>query len=160
MTETAAEKGQRGKGNEPMPQAGEPTASEATRARDARARDEEIVTDGDDTPADDAPAEGLEALVDLWIDEAKATLERLWRWLSGDRSVLREHPSDIVTLVEYWWRAPMAGASKFLRGLQRADAALIAAPGVAFFTAGRWLWERPLRRTCFFLLAFIVWRFH
>lgn len=159
MTETVAEKGQWAKGNESMPEAGEPTASEATRARDARARDEEIVTDGGDIPPVEAAAEGLEGLLDLWIDEAKATLERLWRWMSGDRSVLREHPADLVALVEYWWRAPMAGSSGFLRFLQRLDAALFAAPGVAFFTAARWLWERPLRRTCFFLLALIVWRF-
>lgn len=159
MTETVAEKGQKSKGNEPMPQAGEPTASEATRARDARARDEEIVTDRDDTADDAAPAEGVEALLDLWMDEAKATAARIWAWLAGDRGLLREHPAPLADLLPYWLRAPMAGNSTFLRWVQRIDGFTV---GLFFTSSGyswAWIGQKPLRRYCFLLLAFIVWRF-
>lgn len=159
MTEIVDEEEQSSKGNEPVPFEHEPHRDAGARAGDARARDEQIVTDGDDEPPPDADLFDLEALVNLWADEAKATAHRLWAWFSGDRGLGREHPGSPVDLGTYWWRAPMAGRSQALRWVQRIDGFLVAAPGVSALTALRWLWERPLRRYTSFLLAFITWRY-
>jgi hypothetical protein len=159
VTGTAEMNGQSGKGIDPVPFEDAAHRDAGARAGDARARDEQIVTDGDDEPPPPADLFDVEALINLWADQAKATSARIWAWFSGDRGVGREHPGSPVDLFTYWWRAPMAGSSQALRWVQRIDALMVAAPGVAGFTAFRWLWERPLRRYLFILLAFITWRY-
>jgi hypothetical protein len=159
VTEIVDEEEQSSKGNGPVPFEPAVHRDAGARAGDARARDEQIVTDGDDEPPPDADLFDLEALINLWADQAKATSERIWAWLTGDRGVLSEHPASPADLFAYWWHAPMAGKSSGLRWVQRIDALLVAAPGAAGFRAAGWLWERPLRRYLFILLAFITWRY-
>ena len=159
MTYIEVEKGQSGKGIEAMPEGEGSNASEGRDTRDARARDDLIVTDGDESCDEDAPRSALEDLIDLWMDHGKATLHKLWRWFAKDTGLGKEHPAALADLFAYWWRAPMAGDSTFLRWVQRIDGFTI---GLFFALSGRawaWLGERPLRRSCFLLLLFIVWRF-
>lgn len=159
MTEVVVEKEQKSKSNGPLPEAGEAHRVGGARAGDARARDARSVTDSDDETGEGDTPTGVEEHVNRWVDEAKATLERLWSWLSRERGLLTEHPAALLDLAIYWWRAPMAGASGLLRFLQRADGFTAG----LFFTltgyAWAWLGQRPLRRYCFLLLALIVWRF-
>lgn len=163
MTDAVPEKGQRGKGNGPMPEAGDPHRVADARARDARARDDDIVTDSDDREADTGPDEDsetdLETLINLWVDEAKATAERLWGWLSRERGLLSEHPASLADLAVYWWRSPMSGGAGAWRFLQRLHGFTF---GLFFtFTGYAWAWlgQRPLRSLTFLILFTIVWRF-
>jgi hypothetical protein len=159
VTYIEVEKEQSSKGNEAMPLGEESNASEGRDARDARARGDAIVTDGDESCAENTPSTLLERLIDLWIDHGKTTLHKLWRWFAKDTGLGQEHPAPLAELFAYWWRAPMAGDSTFLRWVQRIDGFTI---GLFFALTGRawaWLGERPLRRSCFLLLLFIVWRF-
>ncbi len=155
MTYVSLEKEQRGKGIDEVPEEDAAYRDAGARAGDARARDDEIVTDG----YDETEGHALEDLVDLWVDEGKATLHRLWAWLTGDRGLLREHPSDVAELATYWVRAPMAGNSTGLRWVQRVHGFTIGAAGTLLGYSFAWLSQRPLRSVCFLLLAFIVWRF-
>jgi hypothetical protein len=158
VTETVSEKKQKGKGNGPMPEVGEVHRDAGARARVARARADDIVTDSDTPAEDDKAGTGLEALVNLWVDEAKATAARLWGWLSRERGLLSEHPASLADLCTYWWRAPMAGSAGVWRFLQRLHGFTFG----LFFTctgyAWAWLGQRPLRSLCFLLLSTIVWR--
>jgi hypothetical protein len=159
VTYVEVEKGQSGKGIDEMPLGEEPYRDAGARAGGARARDEEIVTDGDD---ESEAADGqfdLEGVVDLWVDEGKKTLWRLWSWLTGDRGLLREHPADIADLATYWVRSPMAGNSSGLRWVQRIHGFTFGLIGTAVGYAFAWLCQRPLRTICFLLLSFIVWRY-
>jgi hypothetical protein len=163
VTETRFEKEAKSKGNGPMPDPQEPHRVADARARDARARDDDIVTDSDSHPDDETPDEDtgttLETLVNLWVDEAKATLERLWSWLSREKGLLSEHPASLADLAAYWWRAPMAGDAGVWRFLQRLHGFTF---GLFFtFTGYAWAWlgQRPLRSLTFLILFTIVWRF-
>lgn len=163
MTDVPFEKEQRGKGNGPMPEVHEPHRVADARARDARARDDDIVTDSNDqdagTGTTDAPSSDLESLVNLWVDEAKTTLERLWGWLSRERGLLSEHPASLADLAAYWWRSPMAGDAGVWRFLQRLHGFTF---GLFFTVTGyawAWLGQRPLRSLTFLILFTIVWRF-
>jgi hypothetical protein len=163
VTEIVSVESAKSKGNEPLLEPGEPHRVAGARTRDARARDDVIVTDSDpdsaETDADDTPDGGLEALVNLWVDEAKATLERLWGWLSRERGLLAEHPAALADLFAYWWRSPMAGDSGAWRFLQRIHGFTF---GLFFtFTGYAWAWlgQRPLRSLTFLVLFTIVWRF-
>lgn len=163
MTDTAFEERAKGKGNDPMPEAGEPHRVADARARDARARDEEIVTHSDDQEpdeaADDEAGTDLETLINLWVDEAKATAARLYGWLSRERGLLSEHPASLADLAAYWWRSPMSGGAGVWRFLQRLHGFTFG----LFFTftgyACAWLGQRPLRSLTFLILFTIVWRF-
>lgn len=159
MTYVDLQEGQSGKGNGSMPEADEAHRDAGARAGDARARDDQIVTNSDDETGGHAQQALLEDLIDRWVDEGKRTLNRLWAWLTGDRGLLSEHPASIADLAVYWVRAPLAGASTFLRWVQRIDGFVLGGFGTITGYAWAWLWQRPLRRYCFLLLALIVWRY-
>lgn len=163
MTETVAGGSAKSKGNTSMPEAHGPHRVADARARDARARDDDIVTDSNPEDAaaslEDPPSAGLETLVNMWVDEAQATLQHLWGWLSRERGLLSEHPASLADLTAYWWRSPMAGDSGAWRFLQRIHGFTF---GLFFtFTGYAWAWlgQRPLRSLTFLVLFTIVWRF-
>lgn len=122
-------------------------------------RPQEMVPARDAPTAAAAAPEGDQGVIDIWVDSARDTWQRLSEWFTRDSGFGREHPADLTDLFSYWWAAPMAGAMTFLRWLQRVDGLTFGLFGTFTGYAWAWLWQRPLRRVCLLLFLFVIWRF-
>lgn len=152
------------KGNGPLLEEEAPYAAEAGARTGPQARARDSVTEGDDwrdEPDDDADDfSAVDEVVELWIEQAKATFGKLGNWPGRNSGFKAEHPASTYDLLAYAKRAPMAGGAPFFRGLQRAHCFLVAIPASWFLYALAWLLQRPLRSICFVIFAVIVWRLH
>jgi hypothetical protein len=130
---------------------------DATRRRGARARENSAKGKASEDrlpyPESDDPG-----LVDLWVDNGKATAQRLAAWFGRSSGLGREHPADFYDLFLYWTRAPMAGSFTPLRWVQRIDGFVIGLPLTLVGYAFAWLGQRPLRRFTAAVIALIIWR--
>lgn len=156
--------GQKGKGNGPLLKEEAPYATEAGARTGPQARARGSVTEGDDI-RDDVESEeddfaAVDEVVELWVQQAKATLGKLGNWPGRNSGFKAEHPASTYDLLAYAKRAPMAGGVPFLRGVQRVHCFLVALPASWFLYALAWLMQRPLRSLCFLVFVVIVWRLH
>lgn len=139
---------QRGKGNGPLPE----IDAELRDAGDARTRAE------DAPPSVPVPVPQAPGFVDIWVDQAKETWAQLWLWANKDGGLLTDQPASLRDLSRYWWEAPMAGSSTYLRWVQRVDGFTF---GLLFTIIGRsfgWLGEKPIRRLVTLFVLFVILR--